>query len=124
MKEKTQQKVEVELSTLQNIVEQAAYQSQIQYRRLVTPDHDKLKQREAKRYLQQLGYEPKILDEWVQCGFVHKHKDGQRNSAVYYSLREIQRQLTAIKKRVIWLYRVAMANTISSPLTAFLYGGG
>ena len=124
MKEKTQQKVEVELSTLQNIVEQAAYQSQIQYRRLVTPDHDKLKQREAKRYLQQLGYEPKILDEWVQCGFVHKHKDGQRNSAVYYSLREIQRQLTAIKKKVIWLYRVAMANTISSPLTAFLYGGG
>lgn len=124
MKEKTQQKVEVELSTLQNIVEQAAYQSQIQYRRLVTPDHDKLKQREAKRYLQQLGYEQKILDEWVQCGFVHKHKDGQRNSAVYYSLREIQRQLTAIKKKVIWLYRVAMANTISSPLTAFLYGGG
>lgn len=124
MKEKTQQKVEVELSTLQNIVEQAAYQSQIQYRRLVTPDHDKLKQREAKRYLQQLGYESKILDEWVQCGFVHKHKDGQRNSAVYYSLREIQRQLTAIKKKVIWLYRVAMANTISSPLTAFLYGGG
>lgn len=99
MKEKTQQKVEVELSTLQNIVEQAAYQSQIQYRRLVTPDHDKVKQREAKRYLQQLGYEPKILDEWVQCGFVHKHKDGQRNSAVYYSLREIQRQLTAIEKK-------------------------
>lgn len=99
MKEKTQQKVEVELSTLQNIVEQAAYNSQIQYRRLVTPDHDKLKQREAKRYLQQLGYEPKVLDEWVQCGCVHKRKDGQRNSAVYYSLREIQRQLTAMEKK-------------------------
>ena len=95
----TDKKAEVELSTLQNIVEQAAYNSQIQYRRLVTPDHDKVKQREAKRYLQQLVYEPKLLDEWVQCGFVRKHKDGQRNSAVYYSLREIQRQLTAIEKK-------------------------
>ena len=95
----TDKKAEVELSTLQNIVEQAAYNSQIQYRRLVTPDHDKVKQREAKRYLQQLGYEPKVLDEWVQYGFIHRRKDGERNSAVYYSLIEIQRQIVAVEMK-------------------------
>ena len=92
-------KVEVEMSALQNIVQQSVFLGQLQYRNMVAPEHDKVKQREAKRYLQQLGYEPKLLDEWVQCGFVRKHKDGQRNSAVYYSLREIQRQLTAIEKK-------------------------
>lgn len=92
-------KVEVELSALQNIVQQSVFLGQLQYRNMVAPEHDKVKQREAKRYLQQLGYEPKVLDEWVQYGFIHKRKDGERNSAVYYSLIEIQRQIVAVEMK-------------------------
>lgn len=91
--------VEVSFEALQHIVQQACNLGMIQYRNMVAPDSDKMKQREAQRYLQRLGFDPKILKDWVQFGYVRKRKDGERNSAVWYSLNEIQRQIVAVEMK-------------------------
>ena len=79
---------------LDKIVQQAMFLGQIQYRTMIAPESDKIKQREARRYLQSIGIEPKMLDEWVDKKLVRRRKDGNATSPVYYSLREIQRQVT------------------------------
>ena len=78
----------------EKIKENAMFLGQIQYMTMITPESDKIKQREAQRYLKRRGYEPKVLDEWRNMGLIHRRKDGARNSSVYYSLKEIQRQIT------------------------------
>ncbi len=80
--------------SLDRIIEHAMFLGQIQYMTMITPESDKIKQREAQRYLKRRGYEPKVLDEWRNMGLIHRRKDGARNSSVYYSLKEIQRQIT------------------------------
>lgn len=92
-------RVEIEYEALQGIVRQAVFLGQIQYRSMVTPASNRIKQREARRYLQQIGYKPSVLDEWVEHGYVHRHQNGERNSAVYYSLMEIQRQVVATEAK-------------------------
>lgn len=96
-----EQRVEMTLEALGNLVQQAFAAGMLQYRQMVAPETDKVKQREAKRYLQQLGYAPKVLDEMVEFGHIHRHKNGdaKSNCAIYYSLAEIQKQLAAIEMK-------------------------
>lgn len=79
---------------LDRIVQQAMFLGQVQYMTMIEPESDKIKQREAQRYLRRRGYEPKVLEEWVQQRLISRRKDGEGNSAVWYSLKEIQRQIT------------------------------
>lgn len=79
---------------LSKILENALNLGRIDYIDMITPEYDKIKQREAQRYLKRRGYEPKVLDEWRNMGLIHRRKDGARNSPVYYSLKEIQKQIT------------------------------
>lgn len=79
---------------LEKIIQQAVFLGQVQYMTMMNPERDVMKQREAARYLKNLGYEPKLLDEWREKGFIHRRKDGDGNHLVYYSLKEIQRQIT------------------------------
>lgn len=91
--------VKMELDVLNNIIQQAASLGVAQYIRATRPEGDRIKQREAVRYIREHGFAPKVLEEWVQCGYVHRRKIGERNSAVYYSLAEIQRQIAATEAK-------------------------
>ena len=79
---------------LDRIVQQAMFLGQVQYMTMIEPESDKIKQREAKRDLKRRGLEPKVLEEWVDLRLIHRRKDGDGNQPVYYSLKEIQRQIT------------------------------
>lgn len=87
-------KIAMEREALDRIVQQAMFLGQVQYMTMIEPETDKMKQREAKRYLARRGFDPKVLDEWVQARLVSRRKDGEGNAPVYYSLKEIQRQIT------------------------------
>lgn len=86
---------------LDKIVQQALFLGMVQYQTMIEPESDNMKQREAKRYLQRRGYSPKVLEEWVTAGYIHRRKDGdvKSNMPVYYSLREIQRQITVTEMK-------------------------
>ena len=86
--------VRLEREALDRIVQQAMFLGQVQYMTMIEPESDKMKQREARRYLVRRGYDPKVLDEWVQARLISRRKDGTGNTPVYYSLKEIQRQIT------------------------------
>lgn len=90
-----EQGIVMKREALDKIVQQAMFLGQVQYMTMIEPESDKIKQREAIRYLKRHGYEPKMLDEWRNMGLIHRRKlnDG-RTSPVYYSLKEIQRQIT------------------------------
>lgn len=94
-------KVEMSYDALSKIVKSAFNAGILQYRTMIRPESDKVKQCEARRYLKNLGYEPKLLDELVELKRIHRRKDGDEksNCSVYYSLREIQRQLTVIEMK-------------------------
>ncbi len=94
-----QNRIEMSRDAIDKIVQQSMFLGMVQYQKMITPSRDKIKQREAKRYLQQRGYEPKVLDEWVSMGYVHRRKDGERNSSVYYSLSELQKQIVALEMK-------------------------
>ena len=87
-------RVTMEREALDRIVQQAMFLGQVQYMTMIEPETDKMKQREAKRYLARRGLDPKVLDEWVKARLICRRKDGEGNSPVYYSLKEIQRQIT------------------------------
>jgi len=87
-------RVTMEREALDRIVQQAMFLGQVQYMTMIEPETDKMKQREARRYLIRRGYDQKVLDEWVNAGLVNRRKDGEGNAPVYYSLKEIQRQIT------------------------------
>ena len=84
----------MEREALDRIVQQAMFLGQVQYMTMIEPDSDRIKQREAKRYLARRGLDPKVLDEWVKRKFINRRKDGEGNTSVYYSLKEIQQQIT------------------------------
>jgi hypothetical protein len=90
-------KVEVRMKreSFDRIIEQAMFLGQVQYMTMIEPARDRIKQGEARRYLKRRGLDPKVLDQWTDMRLVHRRKDGDsKNCAVYYSLREIQRQIT------------------------------
>ena len=89
-----EQEIVMKREAFDKIIEHAMFLGQIQYMTMITPESDKIKQREAQRYLKRRGYEPKVLDEWRNMGLIHRRKDGARNSSVYYSLKEIQKQIS------------------------------
>ena len=77
------------------MIEHAVFLGQIEYMTMITPEEDRIRKAEAVRYLKRRGYSPKVLDDWVQMKFIHRRKYGEKNSPVYYSLKEIQRQILA-----------------------------
>lgn len=88
------QMIAIKRDALLQIVQQAMFLGQIQYMTMIKPERDRIKQREAQRYLENLGYSPKLLDDWRNMGLIHRRKDGGKNSPVYYSLKEIQKQIS------------------------------
>ena len=92
--------VKMKMETLQNIVQQSLFLGMVQYQSMIRPEDDKVKQREAVRYLKRRGYEPKCLKEWTERGYIHRRKTGDSpTSPVMYSILEIQRHITAIEMK-------------------------
>jgi hypothetical protein len=60
---------------------------------MVEPLSDKISQRKALHYIRRMGYSQKLLSAWTDRGLVHRHKDGDRNSPVYYSMKELSRAI-------------------------------
>lgn len=99
--------VRLEREAFDRIIQQAMYLGQVQYMTMIEPETDKMKQREAKRYLKRRGLDPKVLDEWTDLKLVHRRKEGEGNSPVWYSLKEIQRQITVTemaKGNITYIY--------------------
>ena len=84
----------MEREALDRIVQQAMFLGQVQYMTMIEPETDKMKQREAKGEVGRRGCEPEGLGEWGQGRRGRRRKDGEGNAPVYYSLKEIQRQIT------------------------------
>ncbi|MBR3466904.1 MAG: hypothetical protein IKH15_06765 [Bacteroidales bacterium] len=81
------------------LVQQAVMLGMIQYRSIMDPGTDRMKQREAWRYIESQGFQRKALSEWVEAGLVHRRKDETRggNSPVWYKVSEIQGAIVAVR---------------------------
>lgn len=83
----------------EQLVRQAVTLGMIQYRSMISPADDRMKQREVWRYLQAQGFPRTALDHWVDAGIVHRHKDATKgaNSTVWYRKTEIQKAIVAVR---------------------------
>lgn len=81
------------------LVKQAIMLGMIQYRNMLKPASDKVKQREAWRYLKGQGLPVSLLDKWVEDGIVKRHKDTTKgqNTPVWYRLSDIQSAIVALR---------------------------
>lgn len=86
----------MKLSNIGTIVSTAITLGMINYRTMIEPASDKIKQREAKRYLVKLGYKPSVLENMTSAGLIHRRKDGDGNSPIYYSAKELQKALLTL----------------------------
>ena len=67
------------------------------YIKATQPSLDKIKQREAYRWLKSIGKKPHLLDKLEEMGLVKGEREGAgKNSPIYYSKLEIQSTLQAI----------------------------
>lgn len=67
------------------------------YTSSLDPTRDRLKQAEARKYITRLGFPPVMLSRWVAAGLLHPVKEGEGNSAVWYSITEIKSAICAIQ---------------------------
>lgn len=68
------------------------------YIKATQPSLDRIKQREAYRWMKALGHKPALLDRMESEGLIKGIREGQgKNSPIYYSRLEIQLALQAIK---------------------------
>jgi hypothetical protein len=68
------------------------------YVRSCDPGADYIKQGEAKRYLQKLGFKAAILQRWVDGGLLTPVKTGDaQNASVLYSLADIKALVSSIR---------------------------
>lgn len=90
--------VTFELFELKNICMKMAELGAAANEKKRSPVSDKIKQREAYRWLKTLGYEPSLLDKLEKEGLVHKKRKGaSKNSPIMYSKFEIQSAINALK---------------------------
>jgi hypothetical protein len=88
----------IELKDLLSLVTDAVDAGVQKYVRSCDPSADYIKQGEAKRYLQKLGFKAAILQRWVDSGLLTpvKTSDAQ-NASVLYSLADIKALISSIR---------------------------
>lgn len=88
----------IELKDLLKFVSTAVDAGVQSYVRSCEPAADYIKQGEAKRYIQKLGFKPVMLQRWVDGGLLTPVKTGDaQNSARIYSLAEIKSLISSIR---------------------------
>ena len=58
---------------------------------------DKLRRKEARRFLAMRGVCEVTLDKWIASGLIEEHKGDSINSPRWYSLNEINKVLTSLQ---------------------------
>ena len=83
--------MEITLNQLRNIISASADIGVQRYIKTRDPEDDRIKQEDAKRYLERMGYQPIMLKKWRKDNLLVPVKIGDaRNSAVWYSLTDIK----------------------------------
>jgi hypothetical protein len=90
--------MDIELKDLLSLVSDAVDAGVQKYVRSCDPGADYIKQGEAKRYLQKLGFKAAILQRWVDGGLLTPVKTGDaQNASVLYSLADIKALVSSIR---------------------------
>ena len=90
--------MEIELKDLLSLMTDAVDAGVQKYVRSCDPQSDYVKQGEAKRYLQRLGFKAAMLQRWVDGGLLTPVKTGDaQNASVIYSLADIKTLVSSIR---------------------------
>lgn len=90
--------MEIELKDLLSLMTDAVDAGVQKYVRSCDPSVDYIKQGEAKRYLQRLGFKAAMLQRWVDGGLLTPVKTGDaQNASVIYSLADIKTLVSSIR---------------------------
>ena len=90
--------MEIELKDLLSLMTDAVDAGVQKYVRSCDPQADYVKQGEAKRYLQRLGFKAAMLQRWVDSGLLTPVKTGDaQNASVIYSLADIKTLVSSIR---------------------------
>lgn len=90
--------MDIELKDLLSLVSDAVDAGVQKYVRSCDPGADYIKQGEAKRYLQKLGFKAAMLQRWVDGGLLTPVKTGDaQNASVLYSLADIKALVSSIR---------------------------
>ena len=94
--------MEIELKDLLALMTDAVDAGVQQYMRSCDPDADFIKQGEAKRYLQRLGFKAAMLQRWTDSGLLTPVKTGDaQNASVLYSLADIKALVSSIRLKAV-----------------------
>jgi len=92
----------IELKDLLAFVSEAVDAGVQKYVRSCDPQSDYIKQGEAKRYLQKMGFKAAMLQRWVDGGLLTPVKTGDaQNASVLYSLADIKTLVSSIRLKGI-----------------------
>lgn len=96
--------MEITLNQLRNIISASADIGVQRYIKTREPENDRVKQEEAKRYLEKMGYQPIMLKKWVNDKLLVPVKLGDsRNSAVWYSLTDIKELIFTLQTHTLMI---------------------
>lgn len=94
--------MEITLNQLRNIISASADIGVQRYIKTRDPEDDRIKQEDAKRYLEKMGYQPIMLKRWRKDNLLVPVKTGDsRNSAVWYSLTEIKELIFSLQTHAL-----------------------
>lgn len=90
--------IEITLQDLNRFVSNAVDAGIQAYERTRDPQSDRIKQSDAKRFLKSRGFQPAMLQKWVDARLVTPMKSGSsQNSAVWYSLADIKKAICIVR---------------------------
>ena len=94
--------MKISLNQLRNIISASADIGVQRYIKTMEPESDRIKQEEAKRYLEKMGYQPVMLKKWRKDNLLVPVKMGvSRNSAVWYSLTDIKELIFSLQTHAL-----------------------
>ena len=94
--------MDIELKDLLALVTEAVDAGVQSYVRSIDPQSDYVKQGEAKRYLQRMGFRPAMLQRWVDARLLTPVKTGDaQNATVMYSMADIKALISSIRLKGI-----------------------
>ena len=95
--------MEITIEDLRRIIASSVDVGVQNYIKTKEPENDRMKQSEAQRYIQKLGYQPVMLTKWVHEDMLRPIKTGKsRNSPVVYSLAEIKELIFSLQAHRIF----------------------
>lgn len=90
--------MQIELKDLLSLITEAVDAGVQKYVKSIDPDADYIKQAEAKRYINRMGYRPAMLQRWTDAHLLTPIKTGDaQNASVLYSLAEIKSVISSLR---------------------------